>query len=289
MRVSEPREIAPGVFLLTAGAGPMASNLYLVNAGPAWMLVDTGWAGSAEPVRRAVENVLGPGAKPVAIALTHIHPDHSGGAGALSRVWDVPVYVHPAELPMAAGKFVPEFSMPLDRWLIAPAMRLLTVRRRRRIEAAGDISGVVRPLGPRGELPGVPGWVAISAPGHTPGHVAYWRSSDRVLITGDAVVTVNLNSVQGILLATPALAGPPRYTTWNWKTAMESMSALANLGPAVLAPGHGKPLGIAVAPRLRALAARQRRQRRMLGQRAGSPKAVWERLLGRLPTRGLQP
>ncbi|MHC6593382.1 MBL fold metallo-hydrolase [Arthrobacter sp. C152] len=286
MRVSEPREIAPGVFLLTAGSGPLASNLYLVNSGPAWMLVDAGWAGSAEPVRKAVGSVLGPDAKPVAIALTHIHPDHSGGAGALAREWEVPVYVHPAELPMAAGKYVPEFSMPLDRWVVAPLMRLLGARRRRGIEAGGDISDVVRPLGPRGELPGLPGWVAVSCPGHTPGHVAYWRSSDRVLITGDAVVTVNLNSLQGFLLGTPDLAGPPRYTTWNSKTAMESIAALANLGPALLAPGHGRPVGVAVAPRLRALAARKRRQRRFLGQRAGSPKAVWERLRGQLPTRG---
>jgi glyoxylase-like metal-dependent hydrolase (beta-lactamase superfamily II) len=289
MRVSEPREIAPGVFLLTAGTGPMASNLYVVRSGPVCMLVDTGWAGTAEPVRRAVERLLGPDAKPVAIALTHIHPDHSGGAGALSRLWEVPVYVHPAELPMAAGKYLPEFSMPLDRWITAPLMRLLPARRRRGIEAAGDISDVVRPLGPRGEVPGMPGWVAVSAPGHTPGHVAYWRSSDRVLITGDAVVTVNLNTLQGILLGTPDLAGPPRYTTWNWKTAVESIASLANLGPALLAPGHGQPLAIAVAPRLRGLAAGRRRQRKRLGQRAGAPKAAWERLVGLLAKRGLQP
>ncbi|NUP59445.1 MAG: MBL fold metallo-hydrolase [Pseudarthrobacter sp.] len=288
MRVSEAREIAPGVFLLTAGTGPMASNLYLVKSGAAWMLVDAGWAGSAQPVRAAVERLLGPGATPVLIALTHIHPGHSGGAGALSRLWQLPVYVHPAELPMAAGKYVPEFSMPLDRWIIAPLMRLVSARRRHGIEAAGDISDVVQPLGPRGELPGVPGWVAVSAPGHTPGHVAYWRSSDRVLITGDAVVTVNLNSLQGILLGRPDLAGPPRYTTWNWRTAMESIAVLAGLGPALLAPGHGQPLGIAVVPRLRGLAARRQGLRRRSGQRAGAPKAVWERLRRRLPKRGLQ-
>ncbi|MFZ5870941.1 MAG: MBL fold metallo-hydrolase, partial [Actinomycetota bacterium] len=50
-------------------------------------------------------------------------------------------------------------------------------------------------------------------PGHTPGHVAYLRRDDRVLISGDAAVTVDLNSAGGLLLGRPAIAGPPRYTT----------------------------------------------------------------------------
>ncbi|MDQ0767535.1 glyoxylase-like metal-dependent hydrolase (beta-lactamase superfamily II) [Pseudarthrobacter defluvii] len=122
MRVTEPREIASGVMMITAGSGPLASNLYLVRSGGAWAMVDCGWAGSAEPVRRAVDEVLGPGNAPSAILLTHVHPDHSGAAGALARHWEVPVYVHKAELPSVAGKYIPEFSVPLDRWIIAPFM-----------------------------------------------------------------------------------------------------------------------------------------------------------------------
>ena len=60
-RVTEPREIASGVLLMTSGAGPMAANLYLVRSGTTWAMVDCGWAGSAEPVRRAVEQELGNG------------------------------------------------------------------------------------------------------------------------------------------------------------------------------------------------------------------------------------
>ncbi len=41
------------------------------------------------------------------------------------------------------------------------------------------------------ELPGLPDWEAVPTPGHTPGHVAFFRRSDRVLITGDALVTVD--------------------------------------------------------------------------------------------------
>lgn len=275
VRISEPREIASGVVLMTTGSGPMASNLYLVRSGSAWVMVDCGWAASAEPVRKAVEDMLGSGTAPAAIFLTHIHPDHSGAAGALARRWDIPVFVHQAELPMAAGRYIPEFSMPLDRWLIAPFLWSLPARARRRVEAAGDITDVVQSLPRDGKMPGLPEWVAVPTPGHTAGHVAYWRSRDGVLITGDAVVTVNLNSIRGLLPGRQDLSGPPWYTTWNWKLAMESARRLAELGPRLLAPGHGPPLAMAVVPRLRALAARERALRIPFRRRlGGAPEAA---------------
>lgn len=274
-RVTEPREVASGVLLMTSGAGPMAANLYLVRSGTTWAMVDCGWAGSAEPVRRAVEQELGNGITPGAILLTHIHPDHSGAAGALARTWEVPVYVHQPELPMAAGKYIPEFSMPLDRWIIAPLLWSLPARTRRRIEASGDITDVARSLPRDGGIPGLPGWAAIPTPGHTPGHVAYWRAGDGVLLTGDAVVTVGLNSIRGILSGVPDLSGPPRYTTWNWEQSMDSITRLAGLGPRLLAPGHGQPLALGAVPRLRALTMKERTQRmRLRGRAAGSPEAA---------------
>ena len=275
MRVSDAREIAAGVILMTSGAGPIAANLYLVRTGPTWVMVDCGWAGSAEPVRGAVEKMLGPGNVPAAIFLTHIHPDHSGAAGALARAWEIPVYVHQAELPMAAGRYIPGLSMPLDRWLVAPFLWSLPARVRRRMEAAGDITDFVHGLPETGEVPGLPDWVAVPTPGHTPGHVAYWRAKDGVLITGDAVVTVNLNSMRGVLLGVPDLAGPPWATTWNWKTSMKSVTRLAELGPRLLAPGHGQPLALGVVPRLRAVASKENAQRMTLRRRvAGAPKAA---------------
>lgn len=275
MRVSEPREIASGLLLITSGSGPIASNFYLVRSGPDWVLVDCGWGGSVEPARSAVEQILGPGMKPAAIFLTHIHPDHSGAAGALARLWEVPVYAHQAELPLAAGRYVPARSVPLGRWIIAPLMWSLPTRARRKIEAAGDISDLVRPLPRTGEVPGLPGWVAVHTPGHTAGHVAYWRASDGVLLTGDAVVTVNRNSFRGILVGLPDLSGPPWYTTWNMELAKDSVTRLAELGPRLLAPGHGQPLAFGVVSRLRALATKQPRQRIAPRRRAaGAPGAV---------------
>ncbi|WP_418605303.1 MBL fold metallo-hydrolase [Georgenia sp. SUBG003] len=238
-----PERIAPGVHLVTLGRGIAATNVYLVrSAGGRWVLVDAGWRGSAPAIDAAVDQLLGPGERPAAILLTHLHPDHSGAAGVLARTWDVQVHVHPDEVPTAAGRYLPERSMPLDRWLVVPLMRLLPARRRTAVEAAGDITDVVRPLGPAGAVPAMPDWEYVPSPGHTPGHVAYLRRSDGVLLSGDAVLTVDLNSLSGVVSGRQRLAGPPRLTTWDAETARRSLHALAALRPSLVAPGHGRSL-----------------------------------------------
>jgi glyoxylase-like metal-dependent hydrolase (beta-lactamase superfamily II) len=260
-----PQQVAPGVYLVTLGRGVVSSNVYLVRSDSAWTLVDAGWATSAGAIRTAAEAVFGPGTAPAVILLTHLHPDHSGAAGTLARSWAVPVYVHPDELPMAAGRYLPQYAMPLDRWLVVPLMRLLPTRIRGRIEAAGSITDVVAPLDRQGGVPGLPDWAWVSTPGHTPGHVAYLRPSDGVLLAGDAALTVDLNTVGGVLVGRRRVAGPPRYTTWDWPAAQRSIRALADLEPRVLAPGHGRPLSVGTAAALAALAQGRPRGHRRRG------------------------
>jgi glyoxylase-like metal-dependent hydrolase (beta-lactamase superfamily II) len=253
------------VYRLATGRGVLASNVHLVRSGSSWALVDTGWAGSSSTIRGAAESVLGPGGHPVAILLTHIHPDHSPAAGRLARAWGVPVYVHPGELPMASGRYPQQFANPLDRWFLGPAMRLLPSAVRARMAAAGSITDVVRPLPPDRTVPGLPGWEWIPTPGHTPGHVAYRRPGDGVLLTGDAALTVDLNSVSGVLTGRREPGFPPRYTTWDWAEARRSVAALAALEPRVLLPGHGPPLSVGAAEALQTLVRRPGgvRQRRV--------------------------
>lgn len=240
-------EIADGVYVLALGAGPAASNVYLVRSDPSWVLMDTGWPGHAAAIVAAAESVFGRGARPTAVLLTHLHRDHSGCAAELARRWDVPVYVHSDELAATGAEYVLRYGNPLDRWLIEPMIRLLPAGRRARVMAgvpAGDLAGVVRYLDPGGAVPGLPGWRAIPVPGHTPGHVAFHRPADAVVLTGDALLTVDLNSIRGIVSGRRKLARPPRYTTWNWPAAVASIAAIAELDPAVVGPGHGRPLDV---------------------------------------------
>jgi glyoxylase-like metal-dependent hydrolase (beta-lactamase superfamily II) len=82
----------------------------------------------------------------------------------------------------------------------------------------------------------------VPTPGHTVGHVSFFRAADRVLISGDALMTAKIDTVASLLLGRNGLSGPPWYMTWNSIAAHESIQALAALAPQVLAGGHGIPL-----------------------------------------------
>ena len=248
-------EVADGVYCVRVGRGVIASNVYLIRSGGSWALIDAAWPGRGQLIQVTAESAFGAGTPPASMLLTHIHPDHSGSARELARIWDLPVWVHPGEMPLAAGKYRPEYGNPLDRWLVVPLMRVLPRHRVDSMISEASLAGVARPLDPAGPPPGLPDWRCVAAPGHTPGHAAFFRARDRVLIAGDAVLTVNLNSVRGLLRGRPGVWGPPRYTTWNWPLAKESVAALARLEPHVLAGGHGRPMtGAGTAACLHALA-----------------------------------
>jgi glyoxylase-like metal-dependent hydrolase (beta-lactamase superfamily II) len=233
-------EVAPDVHCF-GPLGHTQTNVYFVGAGTSWVLIDAAWAKDAPFIREAAEGLIGTDVRPGAILLTHAHPDHAGSALQLAKAWDCPVYVHPCELPLATGDFsaMAKFAGPLDTWVVLPLMRIIGRRRRSAMLARSSLASVVRVLEPNAGVPGLPDWQCIPTPGHTPGHVSFFRNSDRVLITGDAVVTMELNSLSGLLRQRQGLSGPPRYTTWNWSVARKSMITLAELRPTVLASGHG--------------------------------------------------
>jgi len=260
-------EIAPAVYLLGPW-GRTQTNAYLVGDGSSWVLVDAGWGSDGPRIQAAVQALLGPSVAPSAILLTHAHPDHAGSARELAEAWRCPVYVHPAELPLATGDFaaMERHAGPLDRWLILPLMRAIGSRRRDAALAGSSLAGIVRALGPGGAIPGVEGWEWIHTPGHTPGHVAYVRKRDRVILSGDAILTLEVNSWAGVLRQRQGLSGPPWYTTWDRQAAINSIVEIAALEPSVLAGGHGLPLaGPGTAAAVNALAERVMRSPRRRG------------------------
>jgi glyoxylase-like metal-dependent hydrolase (beta-lactamase superfamily II) len=239
---AEPSEIAPGVFCLGPW-GRTQTNVYLVRAGSSWVLVDAGWAQDAARIQAGVRRVLGSGVIPSAILLTHIHPDHAGSARALAQAWRCPIVIHPAERPFAVGdvEAMRRDAGPLDRWIILPVMRAIGTRRREALLARGHLTGLIQELEAGGMIPGVDGWTWLATPGHTRGHVAFMRAADRVILTGDAVVTLQVNTVGG-LIGRQGLSGPPWYTTWDAGAAVSSIAVVAEVQPAVIAGGHGRPM-----------------------------------------------
>ena len=256
-------QIAPGVYGMEVGQGISRANVYFVQSGSAWVLIDAGLAQCGELIRQTAESLFGTNTPPAAILLTHHHPDHSGSVRELVSVWACPVCVHPGEMPVTAIEdlaTVRRYANPLDRWIIISLLRMMPRRRVEAMFAQSSLKGFVQPFDPDAAVPGLDDWVCIPTPGHTPGHSAFFRKRDGTLIAGDALVTVDLNSLRGFLgwslhRNQPKVSGPPRYSTWRWQVAKESVAVLARLEPRVLACGHGRPmLGDRATRELRAFA-----------------------------------
>ena len=93
-----------------------------------------------------------------------------------------------------------------------------------------------------GALPGLDGWRWVFTPGHSPGHVAFFRESDRTLLAGDAVATFNMDSWIEMAIKQRELspAGSPFIS--HWEKYIASTQTLAGLEPVTLGAGHGYPM-----------------------------------------------
>jgi glyoxylase-like metal-dependent hydrolase (beta-lactamase superfamily II) len=72
--------------------------------------------------------------------------------------------------------------------------------------------------------------------------VSFYRKGDRVLLSGDAVITVRQESLSSVALQRMEVRPPPAYFTIDWPESLRSIRKLAGLRPAVLATGHGRTM-----------------------------------------------
>lgn len=201
-----------------------------------WVLIDAGMPKSGSRILEAAEERFGKGSKPDAIILTHGHFDHVGGIVELINRWRVPVYAHPLEFPYLTGKLAyPEPDTSVEGGMLA---KISSVYPHQPI----DISGAVLPLATNHSVNDLPGWKWIHTPGHSPGHVSFFRESDGLLLSGDAFITVRQDSFYKVLVQKEEVNGPPRYLTPDWKAAKESVRTLRDLHPRIVIPGHGSAM-----------------------------------------------
>jgi glyoxylase-like metal-dependent hydrolase (beta-lactamase superfamily II) len=200
-----------------------------------WVLIDTGIPGTARLIVRAAANRFGFDSRPAAIILTHGHFDHVGALEKLAEHWDVPIYAHPLEHPFLNGS---QSYPPPDPTVGGGLMAALSPMYPR---GPINVSKRLKRL-PEGEVPFMPRWLCIHTPGHSPGHVSFWRESDRTIIAGDAFITTNQESAYAVAVQRPELHGPPKYYTPDWTSARDSVRKLAALEPEVAVTGHGQAM-----------------------------------------------
>lgn len=214
-------------------------NIYMVSKGQdsrEWVLIDAGVPGSARKIIKMAEELFGQNVPPSAILLTHGHFDHTGSLKDLLKYWDVPVYAHHLEMPYLTGKSA---YPPPDPTVGGGLMSSLSwtfpkgpIKLGRKVKLLPD----------NGSVPVLNEWQFFHTPGHSPGHVSFFRERDRTLIAGDAFVTCKQESAFASLTQKKKLSGPPKYFTNNWTAAEESVRILADLEPLVAATGHGVPM-----------------------------------------------
>ncbi len=204
------KELAEGLCQLR-GWPPNAINVYLAGD----VLIDAA-------TRRAERRILGQisGRAVSAHALTHAHPDHQGSSHAVCTRLSVPLWCGQGDVPAMETPGAVTGASGWQTWV-------------QRTFWAGPEHPVARALVEGDE---VGGFAVLETPGHSPGHVSYWRESDRALIVGD--VLFNLNMLTG----RPGLREPPDAFTPDPRRNRESARRLAELRPALACFGHGPPL-----------------------------------------------
>jgi hydroxyacylglutathione hydrolase len=203
------RQVADDLYLLR-GFPPSVFNVYLAGG----VLIDSGLKSSRRRVLRQLE-----GRNVTAHALTHAHSDHQGSSHAVCEALGIPYWVSEAEAHAAE-------TGDLTTTMPASPLTGLSVR------MAGPGHPVARRLHKGDE---VGGFTVIETPGHSPGHISYWREADRALILGDTIF--GLHPVTGL----PGLHMPPDILTLDPAQNRESARKAAALEPALVVFGHGPP------------------------------------------------
>jgi len=225
------KEIARDVFCLPVGF----ANVYFAGTPDGWVLIDTALPGNTLEISSAAEAIYGDDARPEAILLTHGHWDHAGSALDLAELWNVPIFAHPFELPYLTGRSNYPPPDPTVGGFVAFYSRLMKAR-------PCLLGDCVQSLEHGREAPGLSGWEWHHTPGHSPGHVVFFRREDGTLLAGDAIITMNLDSFFASALRVPRVCGPPAPFTADWPRAHESVRLLAELRPQTIACGHGTPM-----------------------------------------------
>ncbi|WP_298128313.1 MBL fold metallo-hydrolase [Brevundimonas sp.] len=237
--------VAPGVLWMRLPL-PMALNhvnVWAIEDGPAWVVVDTGLRtpASVDAWEAALAGPLD--GRPVSrVICTHMHPDHIGLAGWLCERFTAPLLM--SRLEYVTGRMLlsdtgpaPEAGADFYRRAGWTGEQIARWR-----EGYGRFSLAVAPLPPgyqrlsEGDRVTIGGdaWRVVVGDGHSPEHVCLWRERDGVFIAGDQILPRISSNVS--VWPTEPEADP----LGDWMRSLERLRAVLP-GDLLVLPSHGEP------------------------------------------------
>ncbi len=236
-------EVHPGIYeiFLPLPMRPTIVNIYLVDCGGEWALIDTGMntADSVATLQDALSQV-GTSIEKLAVLLgTHHHVDHFGASGTIKRRSHAKIYLHelevervnhmltlgpPASRPEARTFFVGH-GFPIDRYPIEgmrPAWmgteQYNPVPQPDEFLRDGDAITV-----------GERRFEVVWTPGHAPGHSVIYMRKEKVMIVGDHLLPK----------ITPHVGVYPSGPANPLRDFLDSQNKVQNFDVELVLPAHG--------------------------------------------------
>jgi glyoxylase-like metal-dependent hydrolase (beta-lactamase superfamily II) len=219
-------------------------NLYLVRDGDGWTIVDTGIRGrkTRDLWDQVFANLFG-GAPVKRVIATHMHPDHVGQAGWLTRRCGVALWMSRTEffmckmLAVDGPTDVPEDAIRFYERAGFDAQQLALYQQR-----FGRFGAMIEPL-PAGYrrmedgdriVIGEDEWQVVIGRGHSPEHACLYCAARGLLLSGDQVLP-RISSNVSVFPTEPA-ANPLH----EWLESCQSLRGRLPPDPLVL-PSHNEP------------------------------------------------
>lgn len=219
-------------------------NVWLLRDGDGWAIVDTGiFTKTTREVWNHVFETYLEGAPITRVLVTHLHPDHVGCSGWLTRKFDIDLWMSGGEyllcrvLVADTGEVVPSEAI---RFYTAAGYSAESMQRYR--SSFGRFGKVVAPMPHSycrlkdgmqvtiGDLE----WRIIFGRGHSPEHACLYCEEINTLISGDQILPTISSNVS--VYPTEPAADP--LADW-----LDSLHSLKDILPrdVLVLPAHGEP------------------------------------------------
>jgi hydroxyacylglutathione hydrolase len=217
------RQIADGVYSLSQRKGGRV-HAFLLDHGDGLTLIDTLYDTDGARIVQAIQQLGRQISQLRNIVITHAHRSHLGGLAKLKQLSGAKVWAHEWESDIIAGNRKAQAISLIPQWPLRVYYLQLGLALGIGKHPGCEVDAFVR------EGDGIGPLQVIHAPGHSPGHLAFYWKERAALFAGDAIATW------------PDLSlGWPAFNL-NATQHRQSLRKLDDVRADVVAVGHGEPV-----------------------------------------------